>query len=448
MRILLISNGFPPRHWAGTETYTAGIAHELTRRGHEIYVLCIGDWDTGADYFNGYSDDFVEGVRIRRLNLNWWKAPDPSGFLYNNPVVADFLSGYLAEIRPDLVHVTSCETLSASVIGAAKNAGLPVVLSLTDFWFLCPRISLLHSSSELCDGRTTAWDCLRCQMRETRAYRLPSQLLPEGVVSLLLTEASRHKAVTRMRGFRGLAQDITGRKRFLRESLGCADRRITASEFVRSVFRANGIHDEILVRPYGHDLGWLNGFNGKAPADKLRVGYIGQISEQKGVHLLLQAARSLDGLLGERVTFSVYGNVDKIPAYGAQLRSLVNGTPSIQFCGTYAHEDSARVFANLDVLVVPSVWYDFPLIIHEAFATGTPVIATNLGGMAETVQPEQNGLLFERGDVQGLARQLRRLTVEPGLLERLRAGITPVKTIAAEMDELEALYQALQPIAE
>jgi glycosyltransferase involved in cell wall biosynthesis len=94
-------------------------------------------------------------------------------------------------------------------------------------------------------------------------------------------------------------------------------------------------------------------------------------------------------------------------------------------------------------LVVPSIWYDFPLIIHEALATKTPVIATNLGGMAEAVAHETNGLLFDRGDVGGLARMVERIVAEPGLLERLQNGIAPVKPIEAEVSELEAIYGSL-----
>jgi glycosyltransferase involved in cell wall biosynthesis len=71
------------------------------------------------------------------------------------------------------------------------------------------------------------------------------------------------------------------------------------------------------------------------------------------------------------------------------------------------------------------------------------VVATDLGGMSEFVKHEENGLLFELENVEDLARQLRRLGEEPGLLERLRAGIGPVKTVEENVDELEELYSTL-----
>ena len=78
MKILFISNGFPPRQWAGTETYTAGIAQELDRQGHQVQVLCGGDWQEGPEYWNGYTDEFYQNIPVRRLNFNWTKAPDPN----------------------------------------------------------------------------------------------------------------------------------------------------------------------------------------------------------------------------------------------------------------------------------------------------------------------------------------------------------------------------------
>jgi glycosyltransferase involved in cell wall biosynthesis len=443
LKILFISNGFPPRQWAGTETYTAGLAQALYQRGHQVQVLCGGDWETGTAYFHGYSDKPYRGIPVRRLNLTWVKAPDPFLYLYDNPVVADFLKGYLAELRPDLVHVTSCERLSASVLRVVKEAGLPLVLSLTDFWFLCPRINLLRSDRANCNGQTTAWECLECQLRNTKAYRWSRRLLNEASVEQLLTAISQYPQITRRPGFRGMAGDMAGRKAMLREALTWPDYRITASRFVHDIFVENGITAPIKVQPYGHDLAWLDNYSGKTPSDRLRIGFIGQLNRHKGVHLLLQAARLLQDRLGSRFSLAIYGNLKKAQVYSARLQELAAGLDQVEFCGTYAREESAAVYGGFDVLVVPSLWYDFPLVIHEAFASKTPVIATNLGGMAEAVKHDRNGLLFERGNVADLASQLQRLIEEPTLLGRLQAGIQPVKTVDQEISELETIYQEL-----
>jgi glycosyltransferase involved in cell wall biosynthesis len=143
------------------------------------------------------------------------------------------------------------------------------------------------------------------------------------------------------------------------------------------------------------------------------------------------------------VTLVVFGNVDQFPEYGSRLRDLAADSDKIQFRGTYSHEETAKVFAEIDILAVPSLWYDFPLIIQEAFATNTPVIATDLGGMAEAVEHDFNGLLFERNNVNELALLLTRFLKEPDLLSRLQEGIPPVKTIQDEVAELELIYRRL-----
>ena len=441
MNILLITNGYPPHRWAGTETYTAGIAEEFHRRGNQIQVLCAGEWEKGPRYWNGYDDETHQGIAVRRVNLNWINAPDPFGYLFNNPVIGDFLKGFLNEFQPDIVHVTSCETLSASVLQVVKNVGLPLVLSLTDFWFLCPRINLLRSNGENCGGNTTPWECLQCQMLNTKPYQLSQQILGEQGASHVLTQVSKFPLLTRQRGLRGFAGDMAARKSYLRQALEWPNYLITASQFVRDIHISNGVASSIKVNPYGHDLSWLDNYEGKTSSDVVRFGFIGQIIHSKGVHLLLEAAHLLQSALGDKFKLSIFGNVDKYPEYGTQLKDLAKKINNFQFRGTYAHEDTADVFAEIDVLVVPSLWYDFPLIIHEAFAIETPVIATNLGGMAEAITHELNGLLFRRGDVGDLARQLRRFVDEPGLLEQLRKGIPTVKTITEEVNELEAIYK-------
>lgn len=443
MRILFIANGFLPMHWAGVETYTAAIAGELTRKGHIVRVLCGGKWQDGQNHWNGYIDDVYKDIPVRRINLNWQKSLDPQKHLYNNPVVADFLDQYLKEIKPDLVHITSCETLSASVMEVVKKNNIPLVLSITDFWFLCPQINLLRSDGENCNGITVPWDCLQCTARGSKVYRLSQKVLPEKGVEALLTKLSEIPTITRQRGFRGMMGDMADRKQFMRHVFSIPNVRLVASKFARDIHIENGFDDPIQLHPYGHDLSWLENYQGKVHSTAINVGFIGQITPSKGVHILLEAARHLVETLGEKVNFLIYGDIDKHPEYASRLESMSDGLGNVQFCGIYPREMSATVFSRMDVLVVPSLWYDFPLIIHEAFATKTPVIATNLGGMAEAVSHEVNGLLFERGNVDDLVCQIRQIVDEPGLIQKLQAGIPSVKSIHEDASELEKIYLEL-----
>ena len=98
----------------------------------------------------------------------------------------------------------------------------------------------------------------------------------------------------------------------------------------------------------------------------------------------------------------------------------------------------------IDLLVVPSLWAEnSPLVIHEAFLHGTPVLASDIGGIPELVRRGVSGELFRAGDARDLAVKLRRFITDPDYYSTIRARIPPVKTIAGNAEELEELYVRL-----
>jgi glycosyltransferase involved in cell wall biosynthesis len=143
-------------------------------------------------------------------------------------------------------------------------------------------------------------------------------------------------------------------------------------------------------------------------------------------------------------TLDIYGNLRRFTLFLEELRRLAAGDERINFAGAFPRGYLNQVLSGLDVLVVPSRWYENqPGVIFEAFAAGIPVVGTDLGGISEFVKHEQNGLLFELENAEDLAHQLQRLGEEPGLMERLREGIGLVKTVKEDVDDLEKLYTTL-----
>jgi glycosyltransferase involved in cell wall biosynthesis len=168
-----------------------------------------------------------------------------------------------------------------------------------------------------------------------------------------------------------------------------------------------------------------------------RVGYIGGISWQKGVHLLLEAFQQLTNS-----ELWIAGDTNFDPQYTARLHELA--TAHVQFRGKLDRAAIWKMLRQLDVLVVPSVWYEtFGFVISEAFVAGVPVVAFNLGVMAERIQHEQNGLLLPVGDAQALAQALRDLQKNPSKMVQLRKGIQPVTTMKRHAEEIEVLYRAI-----
>jgi hypothetical protein len=162
----------------------------------------------------------------------------------------------------------------------------------------------------------------------------------------------------------------------------------------------------------------------------------------KGADVLLEA---MQRLAGRPCVLHVHG--DFRPAedpYHARLEELARGA-EVVFHGRFANARLAEVHAGIDILAVPSVWYEnSPISIREAFLCGTPVVASRIGGMAESVRDGVDGLLFEAGDPDDLARVLARFLDQPGLAESLRANAPPVKTIERNAREMEFRYRALR----
>lgn len=440
MRILFLCHFFPPTHAFGAENYTFNLAKALLHKGHDVQVLCVGTWDRGEHYWNGFTDELVEGIQVRRLHLCWYLSPDPNGYLYNNPVTANHLRDWLVQVQPDVVHITSCYTLSASVIQVCKNVGLPVVITLVDFWFICPSLHLLHSDGDLCTGNTTPWQCLRCLMYGAKAYRWPARLFPDSVLDPVLSAISRTSTINRQRGLRGIALNMVERKSFLSRQLQQVDAILAPSKFI-AVIHSTIINDlPIRIQTHGHDLSWLSASETpEKTRDTLRFCYIGQIDPIKGVHILIDAFIKLN--LANGIELNIWGGLTESP-YVAYIQEIVSGLNHIHLRGRFLRLNLAAVLAEADILVMPSLWYEnSPLVIQEAFAANVPVIASNSGGMAEFIQHDVNGLLFERGDADDLARQLLRIINEPGLLGRLQSGIPPVKDVEQELYELLAIYE-------
>lgn len=427
MRISIAVHHFPPRHTGGAELRAARTASQLQARGLAVQVICVEHTNRGPRDGVDREDGCYEGIPVQRLSFDLAAAPNQSVWEYDNAWIGRYLEHHLAENRPDVFHLIGGYLLSGRALRSAQRLGIPTVLTLTDFWFLCPRIQMWRSNRHLCDALPDAAACARCLAEEKRRFRLPGRVAPR------LAGAYWHAR-------KDLARRIEARRAFLFETLHRTDCIVSPSRFLRRFFVQAGIAPEriVFVRQ-GRDFPDAHPRHlGRPAGPNLEVGYIGKIAPHKGVHLLFEAVRRLPGAA---VGVHVYGDASGFPRYEKRLRQQAKGDARLTLEGRFPPEALARVLRGLDVLVLPSVWYEnSPNAILEAFAHHTPVIVSNAGGMAELVEHEVSGLHFRIGDAGDLARQLQRLVEQPTLLKTLRAGIPPVKTLAEEMDELCEIY--------
>ena len=447
MRIILTSHQFLPKYAFGTERVTFDIGQELLSRGHEVYILATDSASPSLPH-NEVWDYEYRGLKVRVIGLNLQATPDPIRYEFDNPEIAEHMRRYMREVRPSLVHILHAGRLSGSIIPAAKEFGVPVVFTATDFWSLCRVIHLKRADTgELCLGPNRAGtNCLRCFISRLNIPReAKDAYLQKSELQLRTRVAVAQSTVARVADRMHRTRQVVERIGFLKDAVNMTDRVIAPTRLSRDLLIRNGI-DPSLVRlsHYGVDTSEIRTAP-RSPVNPftLRVAYIGSLASHKGVDLLIKAFRGIprDMMAAE---LKVYGSPSRDPVYFKELTRLAGRDPRINFAGTFDTEKIGWVFSDIDVLVVPSRWYEnAPLVVYAAFATGTPVIATDLGGLSELVEHGKNGLLFPANDVSKLNAQLTRFSFEPDLLRRLRDGIEPVKTAKKSVDELEDIYGEL-----
>ncbi|HNR12731.1 MAG TPA: glycosyltransferase family 4 protein [Thermodesulfobacteriota bacterium] len=443
MKILYILHKFLPRYFSGTEIYTYSLCREMQRRGHDVLVFCAEDVDAGPDDRIRATDDAYDGIPVHRIFFNRRKTPDVVRYSYDNPLVADHCAWFLSLHQPDVVHATSFINVSAAVVDAARAFGCPMLFTATDYWCFCPKSILLNHKQELCTRPDPA-ECLACIIELSS---LQQRLLKPAGISAALTarwcaRVSR-LPVLRNNPFLKGAASLEARPRYLQRQMHTVDLVIAPNAFMYKLFLEFGVASGRVIHSiYGLNTEGIHPAGNTAANGRIRFAYIGMLGALKGVELLLRSFRPLAA--SNRASLAVYGDDSHFPRYVRGLKQIAQDCPSIAFRGTFPPDRLGEVLSEIDVLVVPSLWYEnAPLVIQSAFAAGVPVVGADVPGIAELVTHEANGLLFVRGNQSSLAASLQRFIDEPELLPRLRSGICPPKSIAENGEELEQQYLRL-----
>ncbi|WP_435179280.1 glycosyltransferase family 4 protein [Halorussus sp. AFM4] len=439
MRVLQVAHALPPAAYGGTELYTRDLAAALARRGHEVAVAAARGADERFEVESGDAGDESEAPDVDTFDLpspDGESAPAVGGRPLDavaRPAVDDRFRDVLADWEPDAVHLQHFKHLSATIPALCAARGVACVATLHDFWTVCHREQLYRPADRRCTGPESVAKCTDCY-RRARADAGRAGADPDGTADSEAVARASDGGISVGEADGSDAVDRVARRwGTLRDALAATDRLVAPSAFLRETFaryappgatvehRRNGIRVDRFADA---------GFDPETP---LRVGYAGRITERKGVHLLVAAAEQV-----ESADLRVFGAFDpETEPYHARLADRAG--ESTAFRGWYA--DRPDPYREMDVLVLPSVWYEnSPLVVQEAFASGVPVVTADVGGMAELVTDGEDGLTFPVGDADALADRLRRLARNPDLVADLREGVSEPTRLDDHAGALADLY--------
>jgi glycosyltransferase involved in cell wall biosynthesis len=452
LRILEVAHGFPPFDMAGAEVFAHGLSRALVARGHDVRVFHRISDPSRPEYAVEHAQ--VDGLSVVRIN-NTFREAHRFEHIYRNDAIDAAFGQYLDRFRPSVVHFHHVTCLSTNLIAVARGRGIPVVYTLHDYWLICQRGQFLKTDLSICGGQDDG-ACVKCLAWPLNLSRRVARIAPRLTTTGLAlpsrsattlkrwTKAAYRFYVGAVPAARSTARaKVRARMDHVREMCVQIDAFIAPSQFLRRKFLDFGIPAaRILHSPYGFDTSYYS--VPRSPREgEVRFGYLGTWIPPKGVHVLIEA---FNGIADERATLHIYGHAvpyEGYPDYGERLRALIQ-SPRIFLEGRYDNCRVGEILSGLDVLVVPSVWFEnSPLTVQEAFLAGVPVVASNLGGMAELVQHESSGLLFRAGDAGDLRATLLRLLASPELRQRLRARPGSVKSLDESALEHERLFRAL-----
>ena len=403
--------------------------------------MCAEDASAADDYI--LIEKEAEGVTVFRL-VNNFRGIRSFGETFADPRIDQVFSDLLQRIQPDLVHYNHLIKLSARLPLITAERGIPSLFTVHDFWALCQRIYLHDWRKQACPGPWRGGDCYRCVTSGTFAQHV------------------RTVAVSSLRAFipypirlqlrRLLTQDdyflpdiqatpsvLEQRFALFRDALLTCRHIVVPSQFVREMLVQNGYPAEaIVVLPLG-----MQRPDTTSPAGTIqhpvRLAFVGSLLPWKGTEVLIRAfkqSRNPD------LRLSLYGRENILPAFSRRLRRLARDDSRINFAGPFQPDQKENAYANIDVLVIPSMAHEsFSLVAREALLRSKPVIASAIGALPEAITDGVNGFLVPPGDTPALTAIFDRIAQDPGLLTRLQIpGPVSILTVKEHLTRLEQLY--------
>ncbi len=404
MKILHIIHQFYPMHYTGTEKFLLNLSLAIQRWSHNVKVVTYSYYENSF-YSQTKGNILFHDFTYRGIPIIAYKHrenPIDLDFALECPELSEFADEIISREKPDLLHVAH-SLRTAEFINAALRHGIPYLLTLTDFWLLCPKCILYTSKGSLCSGPMKGKTCI--------------QLCPE----------FSHES-------------ISHRYKHAEDILYNAQRVIAPSRFLGGIFQ-NEFADLTLSHiPYGIDYSRIKRNTKHYVKDALNFTYAGQIAYHKGVHVLIEAFKKLSF---KNIMLNLYGS--GLPDQEYHLKQIASDDPRIQFRGVYNETQVGDILQCSDIVVIPSNWHENNTItMREALACNVPVIVSDAGGMTEVVKDSVNGFVFRMGDSKHLNEIMEKVIQDPKILNPLKQNINSTMMMAVEQEAFAYLqnYQA------
>jgi glycosyltransferase involved in cell wall biosynthesis len=436
LKVLHVLFTFAPDPVGGTEVFVEALAHSATTLGvKSIFAAPSCSGGDEAYYHNGW--------RVRRFR----SAPQSPSMLQElygagDPEAAAAFGKILDDEHPDVVHMHAfTRAASIRLVRTSKRRGIPVFFTYHTPTVSCERGTLMLWGREVCDGVLNVRRCTRCVVASRGVGRTASVLLShapswliDGITKVNLTgglwTALRMRDLIRSRheAFHALMREVDGI--------------IVPREWVRSLLLRNGVPgSKIMLSQHGLQ----SSSDEREPIidvakTPLRVAFLGRTDRVKGADILIKAIRSSPRLDIELDLYGVtQGTSDGV--FWKTLQQLAAQDKRIRFLSPVVNEGVVSLLRGYHFLAVPSRWLETgPLVILEAFAAGTPVIGSKLGGIADLVRHEGNGLLVDAENIPAWAAALHRCAEDRGLLAKLRKGVDPPRSMMDVARDMAQLY--------
>ena len=449
LRILHAIHDFLPRHAAGSEIYAFHLCRQLAAR-HHVHVLAA-EYDPARPH-GTLAWRVHEGLPVIELINNWEGSFADS---WRSERIGAQLDRVLRATQPDVLHIHSLLNLSFDLPRLARARGAAVVATLHDHSLACPaggqRLHLVERT--VCDVIAPA-RCGACFPHSPFHAQISVAALGRaaGRGGPLVGRAAKW-AVKRVPGSAALAKrevqarsrpipaaEVQARLDHLHEVFEAVQLFVAPSKAVADAHERLGLHrSKLLVSDYGFAQPSRHSPT-EEPLSPVRIGFVGTLVWHKGVHVLLDAARRLPP---DSYEIEIWGALDTFPDYTASLRKAAAGLP-VRFCGAFANGQTAEVYSRFDLLAVPSLWPEnSPLVIHEAFMAGVPVVAARIGGIPELVADGVSGVLYDASSPDALADALRGMVLRPDWLANMASRAPHVKSIEEDARDWERRYESL-----